>query len=391
MINRIKDISNIIELIGDYPVVGILGARQVGKTTIARQIAKIFKDRCENVTFYDLENSEDLSRLYDPMLALKPLRGLVILDEIQRKPDIFTTLRVLADREDSGTKFLVLGSASPHLLKQSSETLAGRIHFYELYGISIQDLGVESSNLLWLRGGFPKSFTASTDAKSFLWRRNFIKTFLERDLPGLGISVSSETMFRFWSMLAHYHGQIWNSSEFGRSFGVADTTVRRYLDKLADCFMVRILKPWHENISKRQVKAVKTYIIDSGITHNLLGIRNMDELEKHPKCGASWEGFVIGEIIRILGAQNEECYFWATQAGLELDFLIIRGATRIGFEIKRTSSPFITPSMKNAITDLKLKQLYLIHAGDSSFDLHEKVKAVSIFRIMNDIQSFSPF
>jgi predicted AAA+ superfamily ATPase len=385
MIDRNNDLNNIIERIGDYPVVGILGARQVGKTTIARKIAKIFKDNGENVTFFDLENSEDLSRLNDPMLALGALRGLVVLDEIQRKPEIFTTLRVLADRENAQAKFIVLGSASPHLLRQGSETLAGRICFYELYGISIQDSGVDNVNLLWLRGGFPKSFTASTDAKSFLWRRNFIKTFLERDLPGLRISVSSEAMFRFWSMLAHYHGQIWNSSEFGRSFGVADTTVRGYLDKLADCFMVRILKPWHENISKRQVKAVKTFIIDSGITHSFLGVRTLEDLEGHPKCGASWEGFVIGEIIRKLGVENDECYFWATHAGLELDLLIVRGATRIGFEIKRTSSPSVTYSMKNTINDLRLKQLYVIHAGDSCFDMDEKIKAVPICRILNDI------
>jgi len=386
MIDRTKDLNNIIEHIEDYPVVGILGARQVGKTTIARQIAKIYENKGENVRFFDLENSEDLSILNDPMLALKPLRGLVVLDEIQRKPEIFATLRVLADRENSQTKFIVLGSASPHLLKQGSETLAGRICFYELYGISIQDSGVDNLNLLWLRGGFPKSFTASTDAKSFLWRRNFIRTFLERDLPGLGISISSETMLRFWSMLAHYHGQLWNSSEFGRSFGVADTTVRGYLDKLADCFMVRLLKPWHENISKRQVKTVKTFIIDSGITHNFLGVRTLDDLERHPKCGASWEGFVIGEIIRKLGVGNEECYFWATHAGLELDLLIIRGGMRIGFEIKRTSSPSLTPSMRNAINDLNLKQLYVIHAGDSCFDMNEKIKAVPICRILDDIK-----
>lgn len=385
MIDRNNDLNNIIERIGDYPVVGILGARQVGKTTIARKIAKIFKDNGKNVTFLDLENSEDLSRLNDPMLALGSLRGLVVLDEIQRKPEIFTTLRVLADRENAQAKFIVLSSASPHLLRQGSETLAGRICFYELYGISIQDSGVDNVNLLWLRGGFPKSFTASTDAKSFLWRRNFIKTFLERDLPGLRISVSSEAMFRFWSMLAHYHGQIWNSSEFARSFGVADTTVRGYLDKLADCFMVRILKPWHENISKRQVKAVKTFIIDSGITHSFLGVRTLEDLERHPKCGASWEGFVIGEIIRKLGVENDECYFWATHAGLELDLLIVRGSTRIGFEIKRTSSPSVTYSMKNTINDLRLKQLYVIHAGDSCFDMAEKIKAVPICRILNDI------
>ncbi len=385
MINRSNDLTKILEYVDDYPVVGIIGARQVGKTTIARQIAAGFSSNGKDTTIFDLENPEDVARLNDPMLALRPLRGLVILDEIQRKPEIFEVLRVLADRENAPAKFVVLGSAAPNLLRQGSETLAGRICFYELYGLSLEETGMKQIDALWLRGGFPRAFTAATDAKSFLWRRNFIRTFLERDLPGLGIRVSGETMFRFWSMLAHYHGQIWNASEFGRSFGVADTTIRGYLDKLADCFMVRILRPWHENISKRQIKSAKIFIVDSGITHNFLGVRTLTDLKGHPKCGASWEGFVIGEIIRKLEIEREECYFWGTHAGLELDLLLVRGNTRIGFEVKRTSSPGVSHSMKNAITDLNLKHLYVIHAGEDSFALNSKITAVSICRLLQDI------
>jgi len=386
MIERKKDLGNILQLIDDYSVVGILGARQVGKTTISRNIAGIMREKGVQVHFFDLENPEDLARMQDPMLAMKNLGGIIFLDEIQRKPEIFSSLRVLADRKEDSTKFVVLGSASPHLLRQSSESLAGRIAYYELGGFSISDIGIDDSDNLWQRGGFPKAYLAATDSKSFIWRRNFVRTFLERDLPSLGVNISSETMFRFWTMLAHYHGQIWNASEFGRSFGVADTTVRNYLDKLADCFMVRLLKPWHENISKRQVKSVKPFIRDSGIFHNLLGIRSMEDLERHPKCGASWEGFVIGELTSLFDLDDEDCYFWATHAGLELDLLVAKGSIKTGFEIKRTSSPKITPSMTNSIKDLGLERLYLIHCGDHSFDLADKIRAVAFSQILSEIK-----
>ena len=346
-----------------------------------------FFEKCEQVHFFDLENPEDLARIRDPMLAMKNIKGIIFLDEIQKKPEIFSTLRVLADREESPAKFVVLGSASPHLLKESSESLAGRIAYYELGGFSVSDVGIANSGRLWQRGGFPKAYLSSTDSRSFLWRRNFIRTFLERDLPSFGVDISSETMFRFWTMLAHYHGQIWNASEFGRSFGVADTTVRNYLDKLAGCFMVRLLKPWHENISKRQVKSVKPFIRDSGIVHNLLGIRSMEDLERHPKCGASWEGFVIEELTELFGLDGEDCYFWATHAGLELDLLVVKGEKKTGFEIKRTSSPKITPSMTNSIEDLNLEQIYLIHCGDHSFDLADKIRAVAFNQILSEVKN----
>lgn len=261
-------------------MVGIIGARQVGKTTLARTL--LYQTQSAN-TYFDLENPEDLARLADPMLALKKLKGLVVIDEVQRLPELFPILRVLADNPKTTTRFLVLGSASPELLRQGSESLAGRIAYHELKGFSVNEVGIENYQQLWLRGGFPRSFIAPSDTISSDWRREFVQTFLERDLPQLGINIRSTTLRRFWSMLAHYHGQIWNASEFGRSFGVADTTVRNYLDLLSSALVVRQLLPWHENISKRQVKSPKVYIADSGLLHTLLGIKSRSDLEKHPK------------------------------------------------------------------------------------------------------------
>lgn len=374
MIKRRKEIEAVRYLLKHNPVVGIIGARQVGKTTLARQVLA-----CEDrpSTFFDLEDSEDISRLSDPMRALKNLKGLIVIDEIQKHPDIFPTIRVLADRPKAPARFIILGSASPGLLRQSSESLAGRIVYHELKGLALDETGVDKSDKLWLRGGFPRSFLAQSLRASDIWRRAFIKTYLERDLPQLGINISSHTLYRFWSMLAHYHGQTWNASEFGRSFGVADTTVRHYLDILASTFVARLIAPWHENISKRQVKAPKIYIADSGILHTLLNIRTMDELQKNPKVGASWEGFVIEQIIRKSGALNEECFFWGTHSGAELDLLIIRGNKRFGFEVKLTSSPSMTPSMKSAIATLTLDSLTLIHAGEKTFPIGEKAQAVA--------------
>lgn len=383
MLNRVKEIEVIKGLLKLFPVVGIIGARQVGKTTLARAMAGSVK---MPVTFYDLENTEDMARLSDPMFVLKNAKGLVVIDEIQRHPDIFPVIRVLADRPGVTARFLVLGSASPVLLRQSSETLAGRIIYHHLSGFSLDEVGIDRYARLWLRGGFPRSFLARSNAESGEWRQGFIRTFLERDLPQLGITIHSTTLRRFWTMLAHYHGQIWNSSEFSRSFGVADTTVRNYLDILSSALVVRQIQPWYENISKRQVKAPKVYLADSGILHTLLNMRTMDDIEGHPKMGASWEGFVIDQIIRHLKAQPEECYFWATHAGAELDLLIVHGSKRYGFEIKRTSSPRITPSMRNAISDLKLQHLDIIHAGDATFPLEKHIRAVAITRLLDDLQ-----
>jgi predicted AAA+ superfamily ATPase len=320
------------------------------------------------------------------MLALKGLKGLVVIDEIQRYPDLFPVLRVLVDRPKLPSRFLILGSASPELLQQSAETLAGRIIYHKLEGFSLDEVGAEQHTRLWLRGRFPRSFLARSHTESEEWRRAFIQTFLERDLPQLGITIRSVTLRRFWTMLAHYHGQTWNASEFGRSFGVADTTVRNYLDLLSSALVVRQLLPWHENISKRQVKAPKVYLADTGILHTLLKLRTLKDLEGHPKIGASWESFMLEQVVRRLGAHNEECFFWATHAGAELDLLIVRGRKRLGFEIKRTSSPQITKSMRNAITDLKLSQLDIIHAGDQTFPLSRQVRAVSSWRLLKDLK-----
>jgi predicted AAA+ superfamily ATPase len=382
MIKREKEIRMLRGLLQRYPVVGIIGARQVGKTTLARSLVEKLPG---TASFFDLENPEDIAKLNEPMLALKGLRGIVVIDEIQRHPDIFPMLRVLADRPKMPARFLVLGSASPELLRQSSETLAGRIFYHELGGFSVEEVGAGNSMKLWLRGGFPRSYLARSHNESDEWRRGFIRTFLERDLPQLGITIRSTTLRRFWTMLAHYHGQIWNASEFGRSFGVADTTVRNYLDLLTSALVVRQLIPWYENISKRQVKSPKIYISDSGILHTLLGLRTMTDIEGHPKLGASWEGYVLEQVIRQLNVSTEECFFWATHGGAELDLLIIRGRDRYGFEIKRTSSPSMTPSIRSALTDLKLKQLDLIHAGDETYQLDTKVRAVSMSRILHDI------
>jgi len=383
MIKRDRELNTLRSLLQRHPVVGIVGARQVGKTTLARS----FVEKASGPSsFFDLENPEDLARLSDPILALKGLKGLVVVDEIQRYPDLFPVLRVLVDRPRSPTRFLVLGSASPHLLRQGSETLAGRIVYHELGGFSLDEVGTNQHVRLWLRGGLPRSYLARSHVESDEWRRGFIRTFLERDLPQLGITIRSITLRRFWTMLAHYHGQIWNASEFARSFGVADTTVRNYADLLASALVIRQLPPWHENIAKRQVRAPKVYIADTGLLHTLLNLRSLADLEGHPKVGASWEGYVLGEVIRCLGVRNDECFFWATHGGAELDLLVIRGRQRLGFEIKRTSSPRLTPSMRSALSDLNLRRLDVIHAGEETYQMAERVRAVAFSSVLDNLQ-----
>jgi predicted AAA+ superfamily ATPase len=377
MIERPHHVAWVRRLLSEQPVVALLGARQVGKTTLARQVARSYG---AGVEYFDLESSRDLAKLADPLLALEPLRGLVVLDEVQRRPDIFPTLRVLADRP-RGARFLVLGSASPELLRQTSETLAGRIAFHHLDGLSLPEVGSRRASDLWLRGGFPRSFVARTLGTSLRWRHDLVSTYLERDLPQLGIRVPSTTLLRFWTMLAHVHGQILNWSELGRSMAVSDATIRHYVDVLASTFMVRALPPWHENLSKRQVKAPKIYIRDSGILHALLDIETMRALEQHPKIGASWEGFCVESLIAQLGARPEQCYFWATHTGAELDLLVVAKGRRRGFEIKRTVSPRVSPSMQVALHDLKLDSLDVIHAGQDTFPLARKVRAVSLARL----------
>jgi predicted AAA+ superfamily ATPase len=384
MIQRKRELRMLYSLLGRHPVVGIIGARQVGKTTLARQLVRAVKGQ---VHYFDLENPEDLARLSEPMLALKRLEGLAVIDEIQCRPDLFPVLRVLVDRSSRPLRFLVLGSASPSLLAQGSETLAGRIVYHELSGLALDEVGAKQHLRLWLRGGLPRAYLARTQADSHEWRRGFIRTFLERDLGQLGITIRSVTMNRFWSMLAHCHGQVWNASEFARSFGVADTTVRRYLDLMTSAIVVRQLQPWHENISKRQVKAPKIFLADSGVLHALLNLRTMSDLEAHPKVGASWEGFVIEQLVRRLGVRFEECFFWATHAGAELDLMVMTGRKRLGFEIKRTSSPRMSASTRSALSDLKLSRLDIIHAGEMTFSIAKNVRAVSLTRMLRDIDT----
>ena len=380
LIPRTYHVSQIMSRMEQNPVVAIIGARQVGKTTITHEIATLIKMPIHR---FDLEDPEDLARLNEPKLALKDLTGLVIIDEIQRKPELFPLLRVLADRDDKAAQFLILGSASPKLLKQSSESLAGRISYYSLNGFAVDEIDSKDELKLWIRGGFPRSYLASSEKKSFAWRKDFIRTFLERDIPQLGFHIPAMTLHRFWNMLAHYHGQIWNGSELGRAFGMSHASVKRYVDLLTDALVVWQLKPWYQNMSKRQVKAPKVYIRDSGILHGLLGIESFLALEKHPKIGASWEGFVLSELLHQLKVEPSEAYFWATHAGAELDLLVFINGQPIGFEIKRTTSPKMTPSINNSLTDLKLDRLFVIHAGDHEFQIHEKVNAIPMASIQN--------
>ena len=377
---RAAELSALKGRLRDFPVVAILGARQVGKTTLALDLLKERKGQR-----FDLEDPADLARLDDPITALTSLRGLVVIDEIQRRPDLFPVLRVLADRPRRPARFLVLGSASPDLLRQTSESLAGRIAFHGLEGFSLDEVGVRLRRRLWLHGGFPPSFLARSPAASGEWRRAFVRTFVERDLPQLGVTIPARTLQRFWSMLAHYHAQTWNGAELARALGVAGTTVRRYLDLLEATFVVRVLRPWHENLKKRQVRAPKVYVADSGLLHTLLGIETREDLERHPKVGASWEGFGLRQLVRRLGARPEECYFWGTHTGAELDLLVVRGRERMGFEFKRTAAPRATKSMRVAMQDLGLSSLDVIHAGEQTYPLAPKVRAVALSRLLDDV------
>jgi len=380
MIERLAQIDRIKSLLSQNPIVAIIGARQVGKTTITYEIEKHWKAPS---TRFDCEDPDDLVRLNEPKLALKNLSGLVIIDEIQRKPDLFPLLRVLVDRENNKATFLILGSASPNLLKQSSESLAGRISYFNLNGFSLIEVGQENESKLWIRGGFPRSYLAQTDKASVTWRKDFIRTFLERDIPQLGFNIPAITLRRFWTMLAHYHGQIWNGSELGRAFGMTHASVKRYVDLLSDALVVWQLKPWFQNIGKRQVKAPKVYIKDSGILHGLLGIETMNGLENHPKIGASWEGFILSEILAKLSIEPDDAYFWATHSGAELDLLVFVDGHPYGFEVKRTTAPKIMPSMKNSLNDLSLKKLFVIHAGEHEFDLNENIRAIPSHQIQS--------
>lgn len=374
--------NNLRNLLGDYPVVALLGARQVGKTTLAKKIAQNWASETHH---FDLESTADLALLSDAELALSPLRGLIILDEIHRRPEIFPTLRVLADRIPNHANFLILGSASTALLKQSSESLAGRIAYYELPGLLLSEVGENELGNIWLKGGFPRAYTAPNLSKSYQWRGNFIRSFLERDIPQFGFAISGIALERFWTMLAHCHGELWNGSEIGRALGVSHMTASRYLDILEGTFMLRCLQPWKANITKRQVKSPKVYVRDSGILHRLLDITDFKALERHPKVGASWEGFIIENIVNAFQIERHQCFFWATHQGAEIDLVIRHDGELRGFEMKRTSRPSITRSMRSALEDLQLNRIDVIHAGEKSFPLHKKIHAISASRLLSDL------
>ena len=369
MIQRPSATEAIRTALGRSRVVALLGPRQCGKTTLARQFVPP-----DSPQYFDLEDPLSLARLDEAMTALRSLTGLVVIDEVQRRPELFPILRVLADREPLPAKFLILGSATSALLRQSSESLAGRLETVCIGGLTLEDVGLAIHERHWLRGGFPLSFLSASDADSLAWRKNFIQTFLERDIPQLGIRISAPMLFRFWTMLAHYHGQVWNAAEPARSLGINESTVRRYLDLMEGVFMVRQLRPWHENLKKRQVKSPKIYFRDSGLLHQLLGIRVAGDLLSHPKCGASWEGYVIEDLLTRV--QPDEAYFWATHTGAEIDLLLFKDGRRTGVEIKRADAPRLAHSMRTALTDLSLHRLLVIYPGERRYALAENVEVV---------------
>ena len=348
------------------PITALLGPRQVGKTTLTRVFVAD-----KPATFFDLESLPDQRRLQNPEMVLGSLQGLVILDEIQQMPELLSTLRVLVDRPENQARFVILGSASPQLIRNASESLAGRVEFIELDGFNLSETGSSTWQSLWLRGGFPRSFLADSEADSLAWREGFIRTFLERDIPQLGISIPASAMRRFWTMLAHYHGQTWNASELSRAMRLSDKTVRSYLDILTGAFMVRQLQPWFENIGKRQVRSPKIYLRDSGLLHGLVNIPDMQTLFGHPKVGASWEGYAIEQVLSIL--RPNEAYFWATHSGAELDLLFFQRGKRYGIEVKFSEAPEVTRSMYSALQDLGLAHLWVIYPGSQRYQVHERI------------------
>jgi len=371
VIERKKDATLVHTALRRSRVVALLGARQCGKTTLARQLVP-----SDSPNYFDLEDPQSLARLSEPEMALRPLRGVVVIDEIQRRPDLFPLLRVLADRSPLPARFLVLGSASPDLLRQSSESLAGRIETVPLEGFRLADLGAAAQNRHWVRGGFPLAYMPRREEDSLVWRRQFLQTFLERDMPQLGINIPSTTLRRFWNMVAHYHGQIWNGSELARALTVNESTVRRYLDLMTGVFMLRQLPPWFENIGKRQVKAPKVYVRDTGLLHTLLGIVNRRTLEHHPKVGASWEGYAVEEVLKAF--RPDDAYYWATHNGAEIDLVLFKNGRRIGVECKRGDAPVLTPSMRIALADLKLDQLFVVYPGEKKYSLGKNVEVIPL-------------
>ncbi len=377
LISRPRLIGKMLQYLDEAPVTVLLGARQTGKTTLAQMAINIIKNKNETeVHYFDLERAASRAALATPEITLEPLQGLVVIDEIQRLPQLFETLRPLVDRSGEFARFLVLGSASPELVRGVSESLAGRALFIQVPGFALDEVGTGAQDALWIRGGFPRSWLTSSDKASCRWRNAFIVTFLERDIPQLGFRIPSETLRRFWTMLAHYHGQIWNASELARSLGASPKTALYYRDILSGGYMLRVLPPWYENLKKRQVKSPKTYIRDSGILHTLLGIADLISLRSHPVYGVSWEGFAIEQVLSILG--SDEAYFWSTQRGAELDLLLFRNGMRWGFEFKCSDAPSMTKSMHIALNDLCLKRLFVIYPGKERYGLHNKVEALPL-------------
>ncbi|OGS21001.1 MAG: hypothetical protein A3J83_06085 [Elusimicrobia bacterium RIFOXYA2_FULL_40_6] len=370
-IERPRLLNEIKQSLKKNPITALLGPRQCGKTTMARLIAKGMES-----VYLDLENPVDEAKLQNPQMFFDSTEGIIVLDEIQRKPDIMPILRVYADKTPLKLKFLLLGSASPDLVKKSSESLAGRVHFIEMSGFSEFETGAAKMNKLWLRGGFPKSFLAKNDEESRDWRHDFIKTFLERDIFQLGINIPSGVLHRFWSMIAHYHGQIWNASEIGNSMGVSHITARKYIDVLSGAFMARQLMPFYENIGKRIVKSPKIYVRDSGILHALLNIFSYKVLLGHPKLGASWEGFALEQVLKKFG--DRDVYFWSTYTGAELDLLLIRDGKRYGFEFKCSDAPTMTKSMQMALKDLNLRYLWIVYPGKDKYKLSANCECIPL-------------
>ena len=371
MITRRHYLETVRERLKSFPVVSLLGPRQVGKTTLAQEIA------AEQAShFFDLEDVDALARLAEPKAALERLKGLVVLDEVQRKPELFALLRVLADRKPVQARFLLTGSASPGLVRGVSESLAGRVALVDVSGFNLAEVGEGEWRKLWWRGGFPLAFLAATDAASRRWQEEFVRTLLERDMPQLGITIPAAALRRFWTMLTHYHGQIWKGSELARSLGASEPTMRKYLDILSSTFMVRQLAPWHENLSKRQVKAPKIYLRDSGLLHCLLRQPAFSDLEVHPKLGASWEGFALEQVLSITG--DRDAYFWATHGGAELDLLVLWRGRKYGFEFKYGDAPSLTKSMHTAMHDLKLERLFVIHPGQDCYEMNDRTEAVAL-------------
>jgi len=381
-IKRTDEIDLLNTRFRNNPIVAILGPRQCGKTTLARQFADQWP---KDVTFFDLENPRDLRRLEEPLLALENQEGLIVLDEIQRTPDLFPVLRVLADRPNKKTKFLILGSASRDLMRQSSESLAGRISYLEIGGFTLDLVGTAKKEKLWIRGAFPRSFLASSEAASYQWRQDFIATFLERDIPQLGFNIPSKSLGRFWKMLAHYHGRIFNASEIGKSLAVSDHTAQRYLDLLSGTFMVRQLRQWNYNTKKRIIKTPKIYFRDTGILHALFDLPEKKDVLSHPKLGASWEGFALEETIQAIRLKENEIFFWGVHASAEIDLVFQKNGRLYGIEFKYAQAPGFTSSMRMASEELALKHLWVIYPGSEAYALNKNVTVIPLTEL-NEIK-----